>query len=90
MLRFWEGDNINDVKLGVRFDVLLQTQDIKYNRIVMRIPSQYNEHLYGLGEQFTDFNLKGHKYTIWTREQGGYTRQIFFIFPDLKNFLFEK
>lgn len=54
----------------MRFDVSLQTQDIKYNRIVMRIPSEYNEHLYGLGEQFTDFNLKGHKYTIWTREQG--------------------
>ncbi|KAJ6636223.1 Sulfoquinovosidase [Pseudolycoriella hygida] len=68
VLQFWEGDTINDVELGVRFEVSLTTQD--YNRIGIRIPSENSENFYGLGEQFTDFNLKGHKYTIWTREQG--------------------
>lgn len=55
----------------------------EYNRIVMRIPSLLSEHFYGLGEQFTDFDLKGHKYTIWTREQGE-TLAILFKIMQLK------
>ncbi|XP_037038410.1 sulfoquinovosidase-like [Bradysia coprophila] len=70
IFRFWQGDNINNLQIGLRFDVTLHVGDSQYNRIVMRIPSLLSEHFYGLGEQFTDFDLKGHKYTIWTREQG--------------------
>lgn len=70
VLKFWEGDKINDVELGLRFDVILHSEDSEYNRIILRLPSENEEYFYGLGEQFTDFNLKGHKYTIWTREQG--------------------
>lgn len=78
------------MELGLRFDVFLETQDIQYNRIVMRLPSENSEYLYGLGEQFTDFNLKGQKYTIWTREQGekaGENTFMFYVFYDQENVL---
>ena len=41
-----------------------------YDRLWLRLPSDADEHLYGAGEQFTFFDLKGHTFPIWTREQG--------------------
>lgn len=42
----------------------------RYNRIWLRIPAQPTEAVYGGGEQFTYFNLRGRDYPIWVREQG--------------------
>ena len=47
-----------------------------YNHVWLRLAAEQEEHLYGAGEQFTYFNLKGHKFQIWTREQGNNTAQI--------------
>lgn len=40
------------------------------NRVYIRIESDENEKVYGLGEQFSYLNLRGRDYPIWTREQG--------------------
>ena len=40
----------------------------RYNRFMIRIPSDKNEYVYGGGEIFTEFNLKGKKFNIWVAE----------------------
>ncbi len=40
----------------------------RYNRLVIKIPSDKNEYIYGGGEIFTEFNLKGKKMNIWVAE----------------------
>ncbi len=42
--------------------------DQKYNRFTLRIPAFENEHIYGCGEQYTHFDLKGNKVEIWVSE----------------------
>ncbi|XP_039270676.2 sulfoquinovosidase-like [Styela clava] len=41
-----------------------------YDRIWLRFVSIANEKIYGGGEQFSFFNMKGKSFPIWTREQG--------------------
>ena len=41
-----------------------------FNRIWMKFAASEDEQVFGLGEQFTYFNLRGHKFPIWTSEQG--------------------
>ena len=41
-----------------------------FQHLWLRLVAEEGEHLYGGGEQFTYFNLNGHKFQIWTREQG--------------------
>lgn len=40
----------------------------RYNRLMIRIPSNKDEGVYGGGEIFTEFNLKGSKTEIWVAE----------------------
>ena len=40
----------------------------KYNKMWFYLPSEANEALYGSGEIFTEFNLKGLKDTVWVAE----------------------
>ncbi len=47
-----------------------ELSDKNYNRIWIKLNSQEGERIYGAGEQFSHFNLKGHSYEIFTREQG--------------------
>lgn len=42
----------------------------KYNRISIRFKASKDEAVFGLGEQFSYFNLRGKSFPIWTREQG--------------------
>lgn len=44
--------------------------EVDFNRVWIQLFSDENEKLFGAGEQFTYFNLKGHNFPIWTREQG--------------------
>lgn len=44
--------------------------DSPINRFKINFPCSSNEAVYGLGEQFTYFNLKGHEFPIFSREQG--------------------
>jgi len=39
-------------------------------RLRISLPSLPNEHIYGCGEQFSYFDLKGRKFPLWTSEQG--------------------
>jgi len=39
-------------------------------RVRISLPSSPNEHIYGCGEQFSYFDLKGRKFPLWTSEQG--------------------
>lgn len=40
------------------------------NRMWLRLPAVETESVFGGGEQFSDFNLRGKRYEIFTREQG--------------------
>ncbi len=42
----------------------------KFNRLWLRLPAEEDESVYGGGEQFTYFNMRGHDFPIWTTEQG--------------------
>lgn len=41
-----------------------------YSRFWIRIKADKDEHIYGLGEQMSHFNLRGKKFPIWTSEPG--------------------
>ncbi|XP_042871791.1 sulfoquinovosidase-like [Penaeus japonicus] len=41
-----------------------------YNRMWLRLSADADEKVFGGGEQFTYFNLRGHHFPIWTSEQG--------------------
>lgn len=55
-----------DTKLEVSFECL----DQNINRFWIRLKSQKDEAIYGLGEQMSYFNLKGKDFPIWTSEPG--------------------
>ncbi|XP_070561505.1 sulfoquinovosidase-like [Ptychodera flava] len=40
------------------------------NRYWIRLFAEPDEHVYGGGEQFSYFDLRGHDFPLWTREQG--------------------
>ncbi|WP_446898455.1 alpha-glucosidase [Clostridium sp. LBM24168] len=42
----------------------------KFNRLWIRIKAESGEHVYGCGEQFSYFDLRGRNYPLWTSEQG--------------------
>jgi len=39
-------------------------------RFRLRLPAEAREHIYGCGEQFSYFDLRGHVFPLWTSEQG--------------------
>lgn len=40
----------------------------KYNRLWIKLPALFSEKVYGCGETFTEFNLRGKKVNIWVAE----------------------
>ena len=40
------------------------------NRFRISLPAKGSEHIYGCGEQFSHFDLKGRNFPLWTSEQG--------------------
>ncbi len=40
------------------------------NRFWLQLPAKASEHVYGCGEQFSHFDLKGRRFPLWTSEQG--------------------
>ncbi|XP_076806660.1 sulfoquinovosidase-like [Clavelina lepadiformis] len=42
----------------------------EYNRMWLRLTALPEEHVYGGGEQFSHFNLRGRTFPMWVREQG--------------------
>ncbi|MGE4584512.1 MAG: alpha-glucosidase [Sphaerochaeta sp.] len=41
-----------------------------YNRLVLRLFALPDEHIWGCGEQFSYFDLRGKNFPLWTQEQG--------------------
>ncbi|KAF2347262.1 ATPase AAA-type core [Trinorchestia longiramus] len=46
------------------------TTPASINRLWFRLYAEKHEKVFGAGEQYTYFNLRGRDYPIWTREQG--------------------
>ncbi len=42
----------------------------RYNRLWFSLLAEANEHVYGLGEQYSAFDLRGKNYPVFTMEQG--------------------
>jgi alpha-glucosidase len=40
------------------------------NRLVVSLPAEPSEHIYGCGEQFSFLDLRGRDFPLWTSEQG--------------------
>ena len=39
-----------------------------YNRMIINLPASEDEHVYGTGETFTEFDLRGQKVNVWVAE----------------------
>ena len=61
--------------------VVLRFQELPdgYDRVWLRVFAQKQETVYGCGQQYSHFNLRGKNYPIWTREQGKFKSQILSI-----------
>lgn len=53
-----------------RLALALQNDNHDHNRIWLRLAAQEQDHIYGCGEQFSYFNLRGKPFPLWTSEQG--------------------
>ncbi len=66
------GDEILELRLvpnNTRVDFSFKAlTDQPFNRLWLRLPSDAKEHIYGCGENFTKFDLKGEKVRIWVQE----------------------
>jgi alpha-glucosidase len=45
-------------------------QNARFNRLFLTYASNPDEHFFGFGEQFTDFDMKGKQVPVWISEQG--------------------
>ena len=48
----------------------LQNDNLNHNRIWLRLAAQPEDHIYGCGEQFSYFDLRGKPFPLWTSAQG--------------------
>lgn len=55
---------------GVHYFKVTDVADKSVNRLWLKLFAEAKEHIYGGGEQYSHFSLKGHNYPIWAREQG--------------------
>jgi len=57
-------------RLAVGFSLAPGAEGKIPNRFAISLPSSANDHIYGCGEQFSRFDLKGWNFPLWTSEQG--------------------
>lgn len=53
-----------------RLELKLKNDATCHNRIWLRLAAQPEDHIYGCGEQFSYFDLRGKPFPLWTSEQG--------------------
>ncbi|WP_337049644.1 alpha-glucosidase [Serratia fonticola] len=53
-----------------RLEMQLRNSDEQNNRMWLRLAAQQEDHVYGCGEQFSYFDLRGKPFPLWTSEQG--------------------
>lgn len=46
------------------------SENNKFNRLWLKLVAEKDEHIYGCGEQYSDFDLRGKNYPLWVSEQG--------------------
>ena len=62
--------SIEASRLAVGFSMASVAGRKSPNRFAISLPSSANDHVYGCGEQFSRFDLKGWNFPLWTSEQG--------------------
>ncbi|MGN6500616.1 MAG: alpha-glucosidase [Tsuneonella sp.] len=50
--------------------IALRALDPALNRLWLRLPAEQDEHVWGGGEQFSHFDLRGRHYPLWSSEPG--------------------
>lgn len=74
-IRFSRGD-VAQATLNVaidahdRLEMKLSNADSENNRMWLRLAAEPQDHIYGCGEQFSYFDLRGKPFPLWTSEQG--------------------
>lgn len=75
LVHFSRGNTINatlhistDEQGRLKLD--LHNDDLSHNRIWLRLAANPDDHIYGCGEQFSYFDLRGKPFPLWTSEQG--------------------
>lgn len=53
-----------------RHEISFMEATKRINRVWLRLEANKEEHIYGCGEQFSHFDLRGKNFPIWTSEQG--------------------
>lgn len=74
-IHFTRGDAVSatliiDTDAAGRLQLRLQNEASSHNRIWLRLAAQPEDHIYGCGEQFSCFDLRGKPFPLWTSEQG--------------------
>ncbi|NCI01796.1 alpha-glucosidase [Cronobacter malonaticus] len=75
VIRFTRGDAVG-ATLEVSTDdhdrlvLKLNNDAVAHNRLWLRLAAQPEDHIYGCGEQFSYFDLRGKPFPLWTSEQG--------------------
>ncbi|KKW50970.1 alpha-xylosidase [Pantoea ananatis] len=74
-IRFSRGNVISatltvGLDAGGRLLLTLNNDADSHNRIWLRLAAQQADHIYGCGEQFSCFDLRGKPFPLWTSEQG--------------------
>ena len=75
VIRFTRGDAVSaTLRIGAdeegRLMFKLNNDATSHNRIWLRLAAQPQDHIYGCGEQFSYFDLRGKPFPLWTSEQG--------------------
>ncbi|ELY2858378.1 alpha-glucosidase [Cronobacter sakazakii] len=75
VIRFTRGETIG-ATLEVSTDdhdrlvLRLKNDAVAHNRLWLRLAAKPEDHIYGCGEQFSYFDLRGKPFPLWTSEQG--------------------
>lgn len=75
VIRFTRGETIG-ATLEVSIDdhdrlvLRLKNDAVAHNRLWLRLAAKPADHIYGCGEQFSYFDLRGKPFPLWTSEQG--------------------
>lgn len=58
------------LKLQISGDILTFIPEglDEYNRLFISLPAKENEYVYGAGETFSEFNLRGNRFNVWVAE----------------------
>ncbi|MFX0188408.1 MAG: alpha-glucosidase [Candidatus Hodarchaeota archaeon] len=72
-LRFFSSEaelNVSLVDSGSFLIIKPECSNKQINRFWIKIPAQYDEAIYGCGEQYSELNLRGKEVPLWVEEQG--------------------